>query len=345
MIPNLGHVQSCPVVQLDKQGAWIQLPTDRSSRTTLKVVALLPAPEVPPDARVGQVLEVFIFLDRNDQPIATLKRPAIELGEVAFLEVVDLTPFGAFAGWGIPKDLLVPFKEQTEPMKVGSRYPIGLYVDDRGRLAGTARVRDILQSGGTFVQGDWVDGVAWRQEDTVGLFVIIARKYLALLPESEPHTLSPGQAARFRVAYVHPDGRIEVSCRQLAYQEIPGDAQRILTAVRDPKMPRVGDHSDPMLIRSLFGMSKKSFKRACGNLLKQNLVCFDEAGNLQVGPGRSDSGKVTPSGEKAGRHADDNRRQGVPGRSTARAARPPAKSSSGPSSGRAQPRQTFRRKT
>ena len=90
---------------------------------------LLPNAEVPRDLKEGDELEVFVHLDSEDRPIATLRTPAVKLGEVAFLEVKDIAPFGAFVDWGLVKQLLVPMAEQTQDVHVGERHPIGLIVD------------------------------------------------------------------------------------------------------------------------------------------------------------------------------------------------------------------------
>ncbi|MFW5740562.1 MAG: S1-like domain-containing RNA-binding protein, partial [Myxococcota bacterium] len=94
---------------------------------------LLPYAEVPPGAKPGDALQAFVHLDTEGRPIATMKQPKIELGEVAFLDVTDATDFGAFVDWGLGKELFVPFAEQTSKLSVGNRHPIGLYVDDSGR--------------------------------------------------------------------------------------------------------------------------------------------------------------------------------------------------------------------
>ena len=92
------------------------------------------------------MLEVFVYLDSEDRPVATLREPKVVLGEVAFMTVTALAPFGAFVDWGMPKELLVPLGEQTREMRLGDRHPVGVYVDDTGRLAGTMRIAEMLES-------------------------------------------------------------------------------------------------------------------------------------------------------------------------------------------------------
>lgn len=242
-------------------------------------LVLLLGPEIPTDARPGDTIDVFIALDSEGRPLATTRTPKLALGEVAFLRVTACTEFGAFVDWGLPKELLVPFAEQTRDVRPGEMHPVGLYVDSSGRLAGSMRVTEMLgRAKQRFTWGEWVEGEAWRNDPDLGLFVIVERTTVGLLPKQEPHGLVRGQAARFRVAHVHPDGKIELSLRGHAHEELERDGRRILEVLGRPDAPAVGDGSDPAQIRTLFGLSKKAFKRAVGGLLKRSLVRIDERG-------------------------------------------------------------------
>jgi predicted RNA-binding protein (virulence factor B family) len=249
---------------------------------------LLLGSEIPVGAAVGDELEVFIYLDSEARPIATTRSAKLELGDVAFLEVTELTRFGAFVDWGMPKELLVPFAEQTTDMRLGSRYPIGLYLDGSGRFAGTMKVTEMLDRArrdGERVEwkdDEWVEGEAWRNEPGIGLFVIVERAYVGLVPWTEPHSLARGEAARFRVSNVLRDGRIELSLRKHAHEELADDATRILDVLRSPNAPRIGDKSSPDAIRDAFGLSKKAFKRAVGRLLKEQSLTIGADGTLVV---------------------------------------------------------------
>jgi len=210
--------------------------------------------------------------------------PKIERGEVAFLAVTDVTRFGAFVDWGMPKELLVPHAEQTCEVRVGERHPIGVLLDDTGRLVGTMRVSEMLRAKGDFAVDEWVEGEAWRSVPGLGVFVIVQRKYVGLLPASEPHALTRGESARFRVTHVLPDKKIELSLRALAHEELDRDARKVLEVLSRPGTPRLGDRSSPEEIRASFGLSKKAFKRAVGRLLKQRDVDVDPEGFVTVGP-------------------------------------------------------------
>ncbi len=244
---------------------------------------LLIGSEIPLGARVGDTLEVFVYLDSEGRPLATTRKAKLSMGEVAFLRINDCASFGAFADWGLAKDLLIPFAMQTKDLHVGSFEPIGLYVDDSGRLAGTMRVAELLDLAPREPElelDSWVEGEAWRNDPEIGLFVIIERRFVGLVPAAEPHRLTRGQAARFRVSHLHADRKVELSLRAHAHEELETDAQAVLDIVTKPGAPRVGDHSSPEEVRALFGLSKKAFKRAAGRLLKQRLVELDAQGCL-----------------------------------------------------------------
>jgi predicted RNA-binding protein (virulence factor B family) len=277
---HLGRVHSVRIVRFATPGAYV-VPVDGSPTDT---GILLPGPEIPPDAKEGTVLDVFLYRDSDDRPVVTTRTPKVEVGEVAFLSVAAVGDFGAFFEWGLAKDLLVPFAEQTRDVAVGERHPVGLYVDDTGRLAGTMRVSELLRAKGKFTLDEWVEGEAWRNDPDIGLFVILERAFVGLVPASEPHTLTRGQAGRFRVSNVLPDGRVELSLRGHAHEEMEADAAKVLARLRAATPPRVSDKSTPEELRDLFGISKKAFKRAVGRLLKAGEVTVDGEGCVVAKP-------------------------------------------------------------
>ena len=271
----LGRSVRLPIARLDAAGAWLDAGGDDR--------VLLPAREVPQDVREGAVLAVFVYLDSDERPIATTSEPRLTLGEVTFLEVTAVTPIGAFVDWGLGKELLVPFAEQSKELYVGERQPIGLYLDHSGRLAGTMYVTDMLdRPPRAAVLDEWIEGEAWRNDPDIGLFAILERSFVGLVPASEPHRLRRGDQVRFRVAHVLPDGKLVLSLRKHAYQEVEGDAETILAVLSRPGAPRIGDRSSPETIRGLFGLSKKAFKRAVGRLLKDRAVVIDDQGCVVV---------------------------------------------------------------
>jgi predicted RNA-binding protein (virulence factor B family) len=274
----LGRKARLAVRRFGAPGAFLAL--DPGDRRSDGEVILLPGAEIPDGSQEGDEVEVFVHLDSEDRPIATTRAPKLLRGEVTFLEVTDVASFGAFVDWGLPKELLVPHREQTRELQRGDWHPIGLFVDDTGRLAGTMRIREMLRARRTCRLDEWIEGEAWRDEPELGLFVILERSFLGLVPRTEPHGLSRGERARFRVTTLHPDGKLELSLRGFAHEELERDAQNILAVLARPGARRFGDRSSPAEIRGAFGLSKKAFKRAVGRLLKTGRATLDREGFL-----------------------------------------------------------------
>jgi hypothetical protein len=243
---------------------------------------LLPRSEVPEGLAPGQPLSVFVYLDSEDRLVATTRAPALTLGDLAFLRVVDLQPIGAFFDWGLPKHLFVPHAEQTRPLQRGDRHPIALYVDPTGRLAGTMRVSERLRARprSTLAVGEWVEGEAWRRDHELGLFVIAERRWVGRVPAFEPQRLARGERAKFRVAAMLPDGKVELSLRATGGEQRDRDQDELLARLRTPGATRVREDASPEEIRERFGMSKKAFKRAIGGLLRRGEVELDDRGDV-----------------------------------------------------------------
>ena len=275
----LGRTGTLRIERFAPPGAFLVLPDDTRGEGP---EILLPRSEVPEGAAEGDTIDVFVYLDSQDRPVASARAPRLQLHEVAFFEVTDVNRVGAFVDVGLAKELLVPFAEQTHDLRPGDVEPFGMILDRSGRLAATMRVRELLETGGDFELDEWVEGEAWRKEPGIGVFVILERRYVGLLPAHEPNQLRYGEACSFRVVNVHADGKVELSLRGRVHEEIDADARRILSALKAPSPPSVGDASSPEQIRALFGLSKKAFKRAVGRLLKAGEVSIDEHGHVRA---------------------------------------------------------------
>jgi len=278
----VGRTMLLRVVRVGAAGIFLAADGEAGDSDPSAPPILLPKREVPKETQVGDEISVFVALDSEDRPIATTRVPALQLGEVAFLRVTAVTSVGAFVDWGLPKELMVPFREQTRDLTVGERHPVGLFVDKTGRLAGTMRVSEMLRAQPSVTAGEWVAGEVWRSDPAVGLFVIVERRFVGLVPKSEPHGLERGASAMFRVTRVRPDGRFELSLRAKAHEEMADDAEHVLEILRADRTLAVGDRSTPEEIRSRFGLSKKAFKRAVGQLLKDGVVTLDAAGLVRI---------------------------------------------------------------
>ena len=188
-------------------------------------------------------------------------------------------------GLGAAQGIAGPVRAADERAARGRR-PSHWPVHGQLRALGGNRISELLGEGSReFVRGEWVEGEAWRQDPEIGLFVIVERGFVGLVPKHEPQALARGEAARFRVTHLHPDGKIDLALRGHAHEELESDGERILQLLKRPGAPKLGDKSDPELIRELFGLSKKAFKRAVGRLLRERLVDVDEQGFVRVLPG------------------------------------------------------------
>ncbi|HJC55743.1 MAG TPA: RNA-binding protein [Candidatus Eisenbergiella intestinipullorum] len=241
---------------------------------------LLPAKQVPAGCSVGDELEVFVYRDSRDRLISTTARPALCVGEVAVLTVVQTGKVGAFLDWGLEKDLFLPFREQTRPVKTGDSFPAALYVDKSGRLCATMKIYHYLRTDSPYKKDDRVTGYLYEISRQFGAFVAVDDKYSALIPPREMYgQLKAGERIEARVAAVHEDGKLDLSVRDKAYLMIGKDAQRVMEAVeRAGGMLPFNDKAAPELIRARMQMSKNEFKRAVGHLLKEGKVEITETG-------------------------------------------------------------------
>ena len=241
---------------------------------------LLPSSQVPGGTKPGDAIEVFLYKDSEDRLIATRKEPKLSLHEVGFLTVRDTGAIGAFLDWGLDKDLLLPFREQPRGHRVqkGESVLCAVYIDRSGRLAATMNVYPYLRQDSPYHEGDEVTGTAYETSDNFGLFVAVDERYSALIPKKElVRDIHAGETVKARVTRVRDDGRLDLSLRGKAWQTIEGDAERILSRMRESggELPFT-DKADPELIRREMGMSKAQFKRAVGHLLKEGRIEIGE---------------------------------------------------------------------
>lgn len=236
---------------------------------------LLPNKYVPTDLRVEDEIDVFIYTDSEDRPIATTLTPHIMRDEFAPLPVVAVSNVGAFLNWGLEKDLLVPFREQSKPMHEGEWYVVFLYLDeDTGRLVASSKVSRFLDPDASdLVANDSVDLLAYEITD-LGVNVIINDRYQGLLYHNELfRPVQVGDRMPGFVKRVRDDDRVDVSLQQMGFENVEPSAQRILEALQQAKgfLP-LNDSSPPEAIHKALEMSKKTFKKAIGTLYKDRRI-------------------------------------------------------------------------
>ena len=241
---------------------------------------LLPKKQVPADMEVGDPIDVFLYKDSNDRPIATVKEPKLTLGQTARLRVVSVGKVGAFLDWGLEKDLFLPYREQPTQVKAGDEVIAALYLDKSERLCATMKVYPYLQKESPYQKDDVVTGMVYEISHNFGAFVAVDDKYSALIPKKELYgELHVLQQISARVTGVKEDGKLDLGIRQKAHLQMSEDADKVLSLLREKKgfLP-LHDKSSPEQIRETIGMSKNEFKRAIGHLYKEHLITLESDG-------------------------------------------------------------------
>lgn len=241
---------------------------------------LLPKKQVPADMEVGDPIDVFLYKDSNDRPIATVKEPKLTLGQTERLRVVSVGKVGAFLDWGLEKDLFLPYREQTTQVKAGDEVIAALYLDKSERLCATMKVYPYLQKESPYQKDDVVTGMVYEISHNFGAFVAVDDKYSALIPKKELYgELHVLQQISARVTGVKEDGKLDLGIRQKAHLQMSEDADKVLSLLREKKgfLP-LHDKSSPEQIRETIGMSKNEFKRAIGHLYKEHLITLESDG-------------------------------------------------------------------
>ena len=242
---------------------------------------LLPAKYAPSDLVEGDYLDVFLYLDSEDRPVATTQTPKARVGEFAYLEVVDNTSVGAFLDWGLEKDLLVPFSEQHRPMEVGRSYLVYVYIGQAdGRIVASSKIDKFLDDDEphNFKPQQVVNLIIANSTD-LGYKAIINHNHWGVLYKNEVHQrLSFGQSIKGFIKHIRPDGKIDLSL-QGGQETRDKNTTTILNYLKNQNgFAAVHDKSDPKLISELFGMSKGAFKKSIGGLYKQRVISIEKDG-------------------------------------------------------------------
>lgn len=267
---ELGKKQTLTVVKTVDFGVY--LAEDRNAGADKRV--LLPGKQVSEGTKEGDKLEVFVYKDSQDRLISTVKEPLLQVGQTAVLKVVQVTKIGAFLDWGLEKDLLLPYHEQTLKVREGEDCLVALYVDKSGRLCATMKVYKYLSTRTPYVIGDTVKGRVYEISDNFGVFVAVDDKYSALIPAREAKgKYRPGKILELRVTEVKEDGKMNVSDRKPAYLQINEDAECVFEVINEfAGVLPFDDKASPEVIQREFGLSKAAFKRAVGHLLKEGKI-------------------------------------------------------------------------
>jgi predicted RNA-binding protein (virulence factor B family) len=240
---------------------------------------LLPTRYVPEGCEVGEMLNVFIYLDNEERLIATTLTPLVQVGQFAYLEVNWVNQFGAFLNWGLMKDLFVPFREQKMKMQVGRKYIVYVYVDEESyRIVGTAKVDRYLSAETLdYQEGDEVD-ILIQQKTDLGFKAIIENKYSGLLYDNEIFTqLHTGMRVPAYIKQIREDGKIDLMLQKPGFEKIDSFADQLLKYINEHGGSiSFTDKSDAEEIYNEFGVSKKTFKKGVGELYKKRLIVLAE---------------------------------------------------------------------
>ena len=242
---------------------------------------LLPTRYVPADCKLGDILNVFLYLDMDERLIATTLTPYVQVGQFACLEVSWVNEYGAFLNWGLMKDLFVPFREQKMKMQVGRKYVIHAHLDEESyRIVASAKVeRYLSKDKPEYAAGDEVNILIWQKTD-LGFKAIIDNKYSGLLYENEIFTsLETGMEMKAFVKQVREDGKVDLILQKPGFEKIDDFAKTLLDYIREQGgRISLNDKSPAEDIYDTFGVSKKTFKKGVGDLYKKRLISLHEDG-------------------------------------------------------------------
>jgi len=290
---KLGEMQELEVAKIVNIGAYLQ--SEDKEKTEDRV--LLPIKQVPAGTKVGDKINVFVYRDSDDKIIATVKKPKITLGEIATLKVVEMSRIGAFLNWGLEKDLFLPFKEQIGDIRLNGEYMVGLYIDKSDRLCATMNLFKVLRTDSPYKVNDIVRGTVFSLKRGLGAMVAVDNKYLGLIHEGEIiKPLHPGQSVEVRVSNIKEDGKLDLSLKDAPRLQIDKDGEKIIKVlIRNKGSLPLNDDSSPEEVNKILGMSKSSFKKAAGRLMKRRLIIMTKNGIEMLSDDEKQQSKVKKS--------------------------------------------------
>ncbi len=253
---------------------------------------LLPNRDVPQDFELDDMIDVFIYRDSEDRLIATTATPVAQVGEFALLRCTSTTDYGAFLYWGLAKDLLVPFREQAVRMERGRSYIVYIYLDATSqRLVASSKLNKHLEriamdeTAEPFQKDDLVSIMISAKTD-MGYKAIIENRAQGILFANEVfRPLKRGEKLEAYIKNIRKDGKIDLVLQKPTYQILDQISQDILARLdANNGYLDITDKSSPEVISSLFGISKKSFKKGLGTLYRKRLITIQETGIYRINP-------------------------------------------------------------
>jgi predicted RNA-binding protein (virulence factor B family) len=270
---HIGDYNTLEILRETDQGLYI---ADEEGNEVL-----LPNRYVPKEFKIWDKIEVFVYLDNEERPVAVTDKPYIKVNEFAMLRCNQVTGHGAFLDWGLLKELFCPFKEQAFKMKAGSWYLVYCYLDDKtGRLVASSKTNSFLDNKNlTVSQFEEVDLIVSHPSE-IGMNVIVNEKHTGLIFKEDIYKdLSIGDRLKGYVKKIRPDNKLDIGLGKIGYRNIEPNAETIMRELEDNSgFLALTDKSDPEEIKDILQMSKKSFKKAIGSLYKQHLIEIKDDG-------------------------------------------------------------------
>ena len=243
---------------------------------------LLPRKYMPKVYEVGEEIDLFLYLDHEERPVATTLRPYVQLNEFAHLKVNYMNEYGAFLDWGLEKDLFVPFREQAQRMETGKRYLVYVFLDEKtNRLVASSRIHRFIQEENVTLEPGQEVQVMITHFSDAGVNVIIEHQFRGLAFQNQvfDETLKFGKTYKAYVKHVRPDGKVDISFQKQGFEQIDAAVQKILAELNANRgFLGLHDNSHPEDIKTVLKMSKKTFKKAVGQLYKDRRIDIRENG-------------------------------------------------------------------
>jgi uncharacterized protein len=247
---------------------------------------LLPLQYVTDNMRIGDWIDVFIYRDSEDRLVATTLNPFVTMEQFAYLQVKEVNDMGAFMDWGLPKDLLVPYRQQRMDMRPGRSYLVFAYIDSRTqRIVASAKVENFFlqPEENTFEEGQQVDIMPYEYTE-MSIKALVNGQYAGILYRNETFKkLNLGETIKAYVKKVRDDDKLDLTLVAQSYERISGQQEAILQKLQIHQSLPLHDKSDPTLIYQWLEMSKKDFKKAVGGLLKAQRIRLDDKGIHLIG--------------------------------------------------------------
>lgn len=264
---EVGKIQRLQVKRCTPEGIYLNSPEEVSEENILLY-------EQDEMLREGDIVEVFVYRNSQDEKVATFRKPKLQVGEVALLKVVSINRIGAFLDWGLERDLFLPFKQQVGRIKKDETHLVAMYVDKSDRLCATMKIYEVLSCQAPYKANDEVIGTIYSIKEAFGAFVAVDHRYHGLIPTKELYGKHyEGETLQLRVKEVKADGKLELSLRKPIHFQMEDDVKLLMDELdKHGGKLMVHDKSSPEEIKRLLSMSKAAFKRAAGRLMKEGVI-------------------------------------------------------------------------